>query len=378
MKVEAKRKRGADRMRKRKWLAAMGYAGVLALFMVLASGCSSAENADNGGNSAKAVANAPMNGSASSEAESPAATEGDADQSAVAESATDAGSGGGAAGAGGQAESSLGAIADSDGFNRKIVYRGNMSMEVEDYAAAQRSVSGAIAKAGGYILQFTDQQSSSELGGTYTIKVPANAFMSFLAGIEGLPHLAFEKSMQGTDVTEEYVDLQSRLKARGVVEARLLAFMEKAESATALLQFSKELGEVQTEIERIKGRMRYLDQNVAYSTIELRLYQKSAEPIRAQTEVKGFGAKIAGAWSGSLSFLAEAAQVIVIALTALLPVAVVLAIIAMLVYAVYRRRRKQVKRQPHEEGIPAAAALPADSSEPAPSMPERESDRLND
>ncbi|MFB9325433.1 DUF4349 domain-containing protein [Paenibacillus aurantiacus] len=365
-------------MRKRKWLTAMGYTGLLMLLMAFASGCSSANNSDSG-NSAKAVANAPMNAAAGSEAESPAAMEGAADQTAATQSAsTDAGSGGGEASAGGQAGSSLGAIADSDGFNRKIVYRGNVSMEVEDYKAAQQSVTGAIANSGGYILQFTDQQTSSELGGTYTIKVPANGFMSFLAGIEKLPHLAFEKSMEGTDVTEEYVDLESRLKARGVVEARLLAFMEKAESATALLQFSKELGEVQTEIERIKGRMRYLDQNVAYSTIELRIYQKSAEPIRTLSEEKKFGARIAGAWSGSLSFLAEAAQVIVIVLTAILPVAVVLGIIAVPAYAVYRRKRKHAIREPREEGIPASVGLPAEQMESPQSVADQERDRVDE
>ncbi|WP_187434059.1 DUF4349 domain-containing protein [Paenibacillus methanolicus] len=358
----------------------MSCAGLLLMLLALASGCSSADNSDSGGGTNQKAANSLMYSEESVALERAADSDGGADQAAASEGApASAGSSASKAdGTDGQTGSPLGAIADPDGFNRKIVYRGSVSMEVEDYAATQRSVSGAITASGGYILQFTDQQTSTELGGTYTIKVPANGFMSFLAGMEKLPHLAFEKSMQGTDVTEEYVDLESRLKARGVVEARLLAFMEKAESATALLQFSKELGEVQTEIERIKGRMRYLDQNVAYSTIELRIYQKSAVPIQAQTEEKSFGAKISGAWSGSLSFLAEAAQVIVIALTALLPVAVVLAVIAVPAYVVYRRKRRHAKQQPREEGIPASAALQDDPAESSQSAAELDRDRLDD
>ncbi|MFC4103924.1 DUF4349 domain-containing protein [Paenibacillus xanthanilyticus] len=368
-------------MRQNKWFKVASYAGLFVMLLAFVAGCSSAENSDSGGSTNQKAANSLKYSEDSVASESAANSDGGADQAAAtgaapANAGSSAGEADGTDGQGGA--SSLGAIADPDGFNRKIVYRGSVSMEVEDYAAAQRSVSAAITASGGYILQFTDQQTSTELGGTYTIKVPANGFMSFLAGMEKLPHLAFEKSMQGTDVTEEYVDLESRLKARGVVEARLLAFMEKAESATALLQFSKELGEVQTEIERIKGRMRYLDQNVAYSTIELRIYQKSAVPIQALAEEKSFGDKISGAWSGSLSFLAEAAQVIVIALTALLPVAVVLAVIAVPAYMLYRSKRRRPKQQPREEGIPASAALPTDSAESAPAATKLDSDRLDD
>lgn len=75
-------------------------------------------------------------------------------------------------------------------------------------------------------------------------------------------------------MTEEYVDLFSRLKAKQVVEARLIAFMEKATKADDLVKFSDQLGKVQVEIEQLKGRMRYIDQSVACSTIELRLYQR--------------------------------------------------------------------------------------------------------
>ncbi|MBB3109046.1 hypothetical protein FHS18_001098 [Paenibacillus phyllosphaerae] len=194
--------------------------------------------------------------------------------------------------AGNEGTGIIGNVADDAGFNRKLVYRANVAMQVEDYGAAQSQISNAITLSGGYIVKFSDQQTAHELGGTYTIKVPAKGFMSFLAGIENIEHKALEKSLQGTDVTEEYVDLEARLKARQVVEARLLSFMDKATKADDLLKFSTELGEVQTEIERIKGRMRYLDQNVAFSTVELRVYQQSVTPIQEAKEESGFGQRL--------------------------------------------------------------------------------------
>src|SRR5690606_38457488 len=110
--------------------------------------------------------------------------------------------------------------------------------------------------------------------GSFVIKVPASGFQSFLTGLEKLKKdEEFQRHVQGQDVTEEYVDLTSRLKAKQVVEARLLSFMEKATDTKDLLEFSNELARVQEEIERIKGRMRYIDENVSFSTVELRMYQ---------------------------------------------------------------------------------------------------------
>lgn len=91
--------------------------------------------------------------------------------------------------------------------------------------------------------------------------------MSFLDGLEELEVISFQKNVHGQDVTEEYFDIHSRLGAKQFVEARLLDFMEKAQRTDDLLAFSSELAKVQEEIERFKGRIRYLDQIVEYSTI---------------------------------------------------------------------------------------------------------------
>ncbi|MCQ6558276.1 DUF4349 domain-containing protein [Paenibacillus mendelii] len=230
--------------------------------------------------------------------------------------------------------------AEADGFSRKVIYRANVSMEVEEYAKAQTLLRNAIHLSGGYILQFSDQKSTAELGGTYTIKVPAGGFMSFLGEIEKIKHLFYETNMQGTDVTEEYVDLESRLKARQVVEARLLAFMDKATRADDLLKFSTELGEVQMEIERIKGRMRYLEQNVAFSTIELRMYERIEAVAPATKEKPFFQERLTNALSGSTTFLYEFAQGLLVLLAGALPILIVLALLGIPVYIAYRQRHK--------------------------------------
>ena len=106
-------------------------------------------------------------------------------------------------------------LASEEGMNRKVIYRSNVAMEVSDYAKAQTALKNIIHISGSYLLQFADQKTSSEFGGTYTIKVPPSSFDTFLTELEKIKSKdgVFERSIQGTDVSEEYVDLESRLKA---------------------------------------------------------------------------------------------------------------------------------------------------------------------
>lgn len=230
--------------------------------------------------------------------------------------------------------------ADQSALNRKLIYRANVNMEVEDYAKTQTALQNIIHLSGGYVLDFADQKSTYELGGTYTIKVPSTGFTPFLAQLEKINHLNYESSMKGTDVTEEYVDLESRLKARQVVESRLIAFMEKATKADDLVRFSTELGEVQLEIERLKGRMRYLDQNVAFSTIELRIYQQLEPSVKVKEEEKpGFLERITDALKDSTNFVYSFLQGLLVVIAGALPVLALLAVIAVPAYLIYRRNR---------------------------------------
>lgn len=217
-------------------------------------------------------------------------------------------------------QAQAGVASSPDGLNRKIIYKANMTMETEKYDDAQTQVRNLVTLQGGYIVQFAEGQSGSEKYGNFTIRVPAAGFSSFLEGIEDIPHKKLQRSMQGEDVSEQYVDLESRLKAKEAAEQRLLAFMEKAVKSEELVAFSNELGLVQTEIEQIKGKMRYLDQNVAYSTVELRLYQKVQSAAKAQDEEEPLSDRMGRAIGRSADVLVKVMEGVLIALAALLPV----------------------------------------------------------
>lgn len=229
------------------------------------------------------------------------------------------------------------------GFNRKLIYRANLVMPVEDYAKAQTALRDLVALSGAYILQFSESANTGEKGGTYTIKVAANGFVSMLDGLEKLSP-ALQRNVQGQDVTEEYVDLNSRLTAKQLVETRLLSFMEKASKTDDLLAFSNELAKVQETIEQIKGRMRYLDQNVSYSTIEIRMYQQTGKkPLLSDPNELTLSERVEKAWGSSLNVLVAVMQGLLVFLAAAVPVLFILLLIAVPVWVYRRKRNSQLK-----------------------------------
>jgi hypothetical protein len=233
------------------------------------------------------------------------------------------------------------AVNTTESWDRKVIYKGNLTMEVPNYTEAQTEINNLVTLASGYILQFSENQSTAEKSGNYVIKVPANGFSSFIRDLEKIKTVSdIRHNIQGQDVSEEYVDLSSRLKAKQVVEARLLAFMEKAVKTDELLSFSNELGNVQETIEQIKGRMRFLDQNVSMSTVEIRLYEQGAAKINAAVGDSTLE-KTKNALTSSVHALKVIAQGLIVFVAAVLPVLIVLAIIGIpLVMTLRKRARK--------------------------------------
>ncbi|MGG4393184.1 DUF4349 domain-containing protein [Paenibacillus thiaminolyticus] len=222
--------------------------------------------------------------------------------------------------------------------DRKLIYEANIRMEVKSYEAAKQRLQRLVERSNGYVLQFSDQESESERGGSFVIKVPAAGFTAFLDELGTWEALDYHREYSANDVTEEYVDLEARLTARRAMEARLLAFMEKATSADDLVQFSSELGSVQSDIEQIVGRKRYLDNHVAMSTVNMRLYQPVNAPV-VQGLKHAFGTRMANTLVQSWETLVQFLQVVILFLTALLPFACAAAIAGVPIWLLVKRRR---------------------------------------
>lgn len=334
----------------RKW--GLHYLTGLLVLAVILAGCGSGDN-----NSASDNAGANMG--AASEASTEAApvveetmkydssADMDLNQTAMGGGEADSGGNNPAGKGGNSGQQASGSSAGTSGFsgidvaaglNKKLIYKANLTMEVEDYGKAQSEVRNLVTLAGGYIIGFTENMSDYEKGGNFVMKVPAAGFSPFLDKLEEIKNKGIQRSIEGQDVSEEYVDLESRLKAKQLMETQYINFMSKATKSSDLVAFANELGAIQESIEQIKGRMRYIDQNVSFSTVELRLYQSGSGIVDIQKkEQEPLLTRASDALSKSLHVLSVMFQGLFVFLAAALPVLVVLVVIAAVVLFIRKK-----------------------------------------
>lgn len=267
-------------------------------------------------------------------------------------------SGSGEAGVASQLAVAGGSAADVPAaISRKIIYSAEVTMEVADFDRTRDELDRLVAEAGGYMLHFSDSRSVSRINGHFTMKVPSDGFRSFLDQLETMKKgNEFRKNVRGEDVTEEYVDLDARLGAKEAVEARLLDLMKQANEAHDLLAFSNELARVQEEIESLKGRMRYINENVAYSTVELHMYQVIEGGVRRPGDdglQSRLGRALVGSTEGVIRFLGD----FLVFLVGALPVLILLAIMAVPVLFLVRQLRKK-RKSDRTWGPPSAPITP--------------------
>ena len=151
---------------------------------------------------------------------------------------------------------------------RIIIRTVDMQLTVSDVAETVDRVAALAAQSGGWVVS---SDRSARHGGHIAIRVPAG---SLDTAIRRLRELALEVDSEistSQDVTDEYVDIQSRLRGLRATEVRLLEIMQQAESVEDALSVQLELSDLQTRIEQIEGRMKYLEQTSAYSLINIGL-----------------------------------------------------------------------------------------------------------
>lgn len=368
----------------RKW--GLHYLCLLILAVILA-GCGSEDRNSAADSSAKQ--NGSMSNEAAVEVQSQNSIASSADQSTAAAPEIEAGGSENLAVKGSTPENTnqtSAGFTGSDvvaGLNKKLIYKANLNMEVEDYGKAQTEIRNLVTLANGYIIEFNENMSQYEQGGTFILKVPASGFSPFLNKLEQVKHESLQRSIQGQDVSEEYVDLESRLKAKQLMEAQYTEFMKKATKSTDLVAFANELGSIQESIEQIKGRMRYINQNVSFSTVELRVYQTDESIAVKEKEEQGpLLERASDALKGSLNALSVMFQWIVVILAGALPIligaAIILAIVLVSRKNIHERRGQQAQRiRQRNKELNSEQVIPA-ATEPKEAVSEDDSKAIKD
>jgi Domain of unknown function (DUF4349) len=170
----------------------------------------------------------------------------------------------------------------------RVIKTARLSVEVERDAlpGSVQDVVGIAEGAGGFVL--STELSGERLGtGTIVVRVPSEEFESALSSIGQLGDVE-RRSVSGEDVSEEFVDLEARLRNYEAQEAVLLRLMDRATSIVETIRVQRELTGVQLEIERIRGRLRFLEDRTSFGTITLDIKEAGAVVASRSTLEKAF------------------------------------------------------------------------------------------
>jgi hypothetical protein len=238
--------------------------------------------------------------------------------------------------------------ADYSSIERLIIRNAWLDLVVPDTEAALDEINDLVNELDGYTVESSTNKYQEGLEAHVTLRVPAESLDVALARIRDMATEVRSERISGQDVTEEYVDLQSRLRYLEATEERLLEFLEEAEDTEAALAVYENLQEIQADIEQVKGRIQYLEESAAMATITLDIIpDELAQPIQV------------GGWHPEgtlrdafqtlirvLQFLVDAAIVIVVlVLPVLIAIAVPLVGLFFMVRALVRRRRARKAKQ---------------------------------
>jgi len=157
----------------------------------------------------------------------------------------------------------------SSADERKVMYHANIRVEVAEHEKTMNHLQREAKELGGYMIHSNNTEMDDKIEGYLTFRIPEEHFQRFVQLIKESSKQVLSEQISGNDVTEEYVDLQSRLTSKEVVENRLIEFMNSAEKTEDLLKISNELERVQAEIEQLKGRIKYIENKTALSTIDV-------------------------------------------------------------------------------------------------------------
>jgi hypothetical protein len=157
--------------------------------------------------------------------------------------------------------------------NRMIVKNSDMRLLVEDTNTAIDRTTQIVGDAGGYIVSsrvwFQDYGGHQLKYATVTLGVPVEEFEKVLSRLRGLAIEVRDETASGDDVTDQYVDLESQLTTLEATRERVKSFLDEAKNVDEALRINQELANLDAQIEQIKGRMNYLNDRSAFSTITI-------------------------------------------------------------------------------------------------------------
>ena len=193
-------------------------------------------------------------------------------------------------------------------IKKKIIKDGRLGLQVDNLQAAKLKIDSMVKQAGGYYANENLRNSDNQSGYELVIRIPVVNFERFVGSAETANAKVLYKEIQARDVTEEFVDLSIRLNSKRNSLARYNEIMKRANTVKDIIEIEESIRVLQEEIESTEGRLRYLNDCVNYSTLNMTISTEkdfTFKPARRDSFWEKLKESVADGWYGLVDFILE-------------------------------------------------------------------------
>ena len=239
--------------------------------------------------------------------------------------------------------------------DRKIINEGSAQIETKDFDYSISTIDQIIAQSGGFTETHNVQGSSINTANlryaTIVFRVPADKFNEIMSNMSAIGTV-IQSNTNGTDITDQYVDSETRLKTLKVQEQTLLDIMAKAEKLEDVITLESRISDVQYQIESIENQLKNYDRLVQYSRISVNI-NEVVEVTEIKPVPRTLGDKIAEAFNNAIQAFTDGLENFALWLVAnwiLFAFFLVLLVLFIIVRLIYKSRKKnRIKNLPEKK-----------------------------
>ncbi|MDP5198353.1 DUF4349 domain-containing protein [Flavobacterium sp. DG2-3] len=219
-------------------------------------------------------------------------------------------------------------------IEQKIIKEASLRFETDNLENTFGQIQKAVANSKARIINDSEGKDYGTISRNLIVKVPSQNFDRFISDVsKGISYFEV-KNISSQDVTEQYIDLTSRLKTKKKLEERYLEILKKANKVSEILEIEQQISTIREEIESKEGQLKYLESRVSESTITIEFYKTVAEKEGVKIS---YGSKLWTAVKSGFFSLSD----FLISLISIWPFVIIFIVLAYFIRKRFKRRKKE-------------------------------------
>ncbi|UWY29210.1 DUF4349 domain-containing protein [Flavobacterium sp. TR2] len=217
---------------------------------------------------------------------------------------------------------------------QKIIKQGTLRFETDNLEKTFNQIQKAVSDNKARIINDSEGKDYSSVYRNLTVRVPSQNFDRFINDVsKGVSYFEV-KNISAEDVTEQFIDLTSRLNTKKKLEERYLQILQKATKVSEILEIEKQISAIREEIEAKEGQLKYLESRVSESTVTIEFYKTVAEKEGVKIS---YGSKLWNAVQSGFFSLSD----FLISLISVWPFVIIFVVLAYFIRRRLKRRKKE-------------------------------------